>query len=188
MEDEPMRRGTPESPYRVLVIVLAIHFAIMYLVMYAMIATVNHFHFNLNTSYMTLMMVTPMALVMLVAMRRMYTSPPANIVIGAAALALFAVGLVCVRTQSAVDDRDFPSLDDPASFRSNPHVHGSIHHRSGDHGIVSRHRRGTDETNRADGGDPRALLTGARESLVTALVTAMGISADRRGQDYFPIR
>ena len=41
--------------YRALAFELIIDFAIMYLVMYTMIDTISHFHFNLNTLYMTLM-------------------------------------------------------------------------------------------------------------------------------------
>jgi len=41
----------------------------MYLVLYTMIATIDHSCVNLNNVYMTLMMVAPMAIVMLFAMR-----------------------------------------------------------------------------------------------------------------------
>lgn len=43
---------------------LAFDLAVMYLVMYTMIATLEHLRFKLNNLYMTLMMVTPMAIVM----------------------------------------------------------------------------------------------------------------------------
>ena len=96
-----------KGSYRSLLIELAIDFVIMYLVMYTMIATLDHFHFNLNTVYMTLMMVAPMALVMLVFMRSMFPSRRANLIIGAAAVALFAVGFWGMRTQAAVGDAEF---------------------------------------------------------------------------------
>src|SRR3546814_6024504 len=51
--------------YGALGIEMAAHFVIMYLVMYTMIATLDHFYFNNNTLWMTLMMVTPMALIMI---------------------------------------------------------------------------------------------------------------------------
>ena len=58
--------------YRNLAIELLIDFVIMYLVMFTMIATLDHFRFNLNNVYMTLMMVAPMAVVMLLSMRSMF--------------------------------------------------------------------------------------------------------------------
>jgi hypothetical protein len=51
--------------YQALGIEMAIDFVIMYLVMYTMIATLDHFHVNLNTAYMTLMMVAPMTRAMI---------------------------------------------------------------------------------------------------------------------------
>jgi hypothetical protein len=64
----------PSSHYLRLGGELAIDFAIMYLVMYTMIATLEHFRFNLNNAYMTLMMVSPVAIVMVWAMRSMFPS------------------------------------------------------------------------------------------------------------------
>lgn len=93
--------------YGSLAIELAIDFVIMYLVMYTMIATLDHFRFNLNNVYMTLMMVSPMAVVMLVAMRSMFPSRRANMLVVGAAMLVFAASFVAMRTQAAVDDREF---------------------------------------------------------------------------------
>lgn len=49
---------------------LAADFAAMFFVMYAMIATLDHLYLNTGNGYMTMMMVAPMALLMLVFMRR----------------------------------------------------------------------------------------------------------------------
>jgi hypothetical protein len=38
---------------------LAVDFVIMYIAMYTMIATLDHFYLNMNNVYMTLMMVAP---------------------------------------------------------------------------------------------------------------------------------
>lgn len=86
---------------------LLLDFAIMYLVMYTMIASLDHFYLNLNNAYMTMMMVAPMAVIMLVAMRSMFPSRAANIGIAAAAVAVFAVGFVGMRTQAGIGDREF---------------------------------------------------------------------------------
>jgi hypothetical protein len=93
--------------YRSLAVELAIDFVIMYLVMYTMIATLDHFRFNLNNVYMTLMMVAPMAVVMLVAMRSMFPSRRANAVVVAAAVLVFLASFGAMRTQAVVGDREF---------------------------------------------------------------------------------
>lgn len=92
--------------YRSLAIELIIDFAIMYLVMYTMIATLDHFYFNLNNVYMTLMMVTPMAILMLVMMRSMYQNKRANLTIAIAAAVIFAISFYAMRSQAAIGDKE----------------------------------------------------------------------------------
>lgn len=86
---------------------LSVDFVVMYLVMYTMIATLAHFHVNLNNVYMTLMMVAPMALVMLVSMRAMFPSPRANVAIGTVAVVVFALSFLGMRTQAGVGNAEF---------------------------------------------------------------------------------
>jgi uncharacterized protein (DUF305 family) len=93
--------------YRILAVELVVDFAIMYLVMYTMIATLDHFHFNLNNVYMTLMMVAPMAAVMLLAMRSMFPSRRMNVMILLGAAAVFAASFAGMRTQAAIGDAEF---------------------------------------------------------------------------------
>ena len=94
------------KPYRSFAIELLIDFAIMYLVMFSMIATLNHFYFNLNNVYMTLMMVTPMAVLMLVLMRSMYENKRANLAIAVGAVVIFAGSFYAMRTQAAIGDKE----------------------------------------------------------------------------------
>ncbi len=86
---------------------LALDLALMYLVMYTMIATLAHFRFNLNNVYMTLMMVSPMAVVMLWSMRSMFPSRRANLAIMVGATAVFVASFSAMRTQAAIDDTEF---------------------------------------------------------------------------------
>ncbi|AFK54070.1 DUF305 domain-containing protein [Tistrella mobilis] len=83
------------------------HFVIMYLVMYTMIATLDHFYLNINNLYMTLMMVTPMALIMLVSMGSMFPSRSLNIAIAGVAIIVFVASFAAMRTQAAVGDEEF---------------------------------------------------------------------------------
>ena len=94
------------NSYRNLAIELILHFIIMYLVMYTMIATLDHFYFNLNNVYMTLMMVTPMALLMLVLMRSMYENKRANLAIAIGAVVIFAGSFYAMRSQAAIGDKE----------------------------------------------------------------------------------
>lgn len=98
---------TMKGSYRSLAIELALDFIIMYLVMFTMIASLDHFYLNLNTAYMTLMMVSPMAILMLVFMRSMYPSRRTNLLLGGAAVLVFAVSFWGMRTQAAVGDAEF---------------------------------------------------------------------------------
>lgn len=86
---------------------LAIDFMIMYFVMYTMIASLDHLYLNIGNAYMTMMMVAPMALLMLFFMRSMYPSRRANLVLALAAVAVFAIGFVGMRSQLAVGDAQF---------------------------------------------------------------------------------
>ncbi|HVL41220.1 MAG TPA: DUF305 domain-containing protein [Brevundimonas sp.] len=96
-----------KGSYRSFAIELTLDFIIMYLVMYTMIATLDHFYINLNNVYMTLMMVSPMALLMLIFMRSMYPSRRANLLIGGGAALVFALSFYGMRTQAAVGDAEF---------------------------------------------------------------------------------
>lgn len=99
--------GHGTKSYRNFAIELTIDFVIMYFVMYTMIATIRHLHFNLNNVYMTLMMVSPMAILMLITMRSMFMSTRANWIIGVGAALVFVLSFIGMRTQAAVGDREF---------------------------------------------------------------------------------
>ncbi len=93
--------------YRGLGIEMALHFVIMYLVMYAMIATLAHFYLNIGNVWMTLMMVTPMAPIMLWSMPSMFPSRTMNFLIIGIATVVFLVGLYGMRAQAGVGDAQF---------------------------------------------------------------------------------
>lgn len=85
---------------------LVLDFVVMYLAMYSMIATLDHFRFNLNNVYMTLIMLAPMALVMLFMMRSMFSSPRLNFLFAGGAVIAFLIGFVGMRTQGGVGDKE----------------------------------------------------------------------------------
>lgn len=96
-----------QSGYSSLAIELSLHFIIMYLVMYAMIWTVNEFYLNINNLYMTLMMVSPMAVIMMITMRSMFSSIRINLAIAAISTVVFLGSFLAIRNQAAVGDREF---------------------------------------------------------------------------------
>lgn len=96
-----------QGHYRGLAVEIVLDFIVMYFVMYTMIATVAHFRFNLNNVYMTLMMVAPMTVIMLVSMRSMFPSRRINLAVGAAAISVFAVSFVGMRTQAGIGNAEF---------------------------------------------------------------------------------
>ncbi|HEY0878921.1 MAG TPA: DUF305 domain-containing protein [Zeimonas sp.] len=96
-----------KGSYGTWALTLAVNFVVMYLVMYTMIATLDHFYLNLGNVYMTAMMVAPMALVMLVSMRSMFPSPGANALVAIAAVAIFLLAFYGMRSQALIGDEQF---------------------------------------------------------------------------------
>ena len=97
---------THSSGYRMLAISFGLHFIIMYLVMYAMIATLDHFRLNLDNVYMTLMMAAPMTLLMVATMPSMYPSRRTNLAIAVLVVAVFGLSFWGMRTQAGIGDKE----------------------------------------------------------------------------------
>lgn len=98
----PMKGG-----YANLAMQTAISGVIMYLVMFVMIDRLSNFHHNLNTLYMTLMMVSPMLVLMILGMRHMFPSRKANWTILAGSVAVFFGAFGLIRTQTTIGDDAF---------------------------------------------------------------------------------
>jgi uncharacterized protein (DUF305 family) len=80
---------------------------IMYLVMFVMIDGLSSFYNNLNMLYMTLMMVAPMVVLMILAMRHMFPSRVANNALLAGAIIVFLGSFALIRTQTTIGDTAF---------------------------------------------------------------------------------
>lgn len=94
-------------PYRNLAIQTIISGVVMYLVMFVMIDRLGSFYNNLNTFYMTLMMVAPMVVLMILAMRHMFPSKRANAALLAGSAVIFFGSFLLIRTQTTIGDRAF---------------------------------------------------------------------------------
>jgi hypothetical protein len=86
---------------------LAISALFMYLLMFLMIDTVDHFHNNLNALYMTLAMVAPMGIVMVLMMRSMFPRRWLNVALLAGFVVMYVLGIAFTRNQTFIGDEQF---------------------------------------------------------------------------------
>jgi uncharacterized protein (DUF305 family) len=92
--------------YRNYFIQLGLSAVAMFIAMYAMIASIEHFVVNLNMIYMTALMVAPMALIMLFFMRDMYKNLRLNVAIVIGSAVVFLASLIGIRTQTPIGDAE----------------------------------------------------------------------------------
>ena len=95
------------NPYTSLAIQTLVSAVIMYLVMFVMIDGLSSFYNNLNMVYMTLMMVAPMVVLMIVAMKHMFPNKTANLMILGISIVAFLGSFALIRTQTTISDRAF---------------------------------------------------------------------------------
>lgn len=85
-------------------LMLMISFGIMYIVMFLNVDDFGDIYFSLTRTYMALLMTAPMALLMLLVMRGMYTSKKLNTVITIIAISVFTFALTALRSQAFISD------------------------------------------------------------------------------------
>lgn len=100
-------REKVSSPYRDLFLVSAVHFVIMYAVMYTMVNGASDIVLNLNFVYMTGMMLAPMVILMPLTMKMMYPNKNLNaLIVGSMAL-IFVAFYFFTRQQTFINDKEF---------------------------------------------------------------------------------
>jgi uncharacterized protein (DUF305 family) len=97
----------PRGHYLMLGANLLVSAVIMYFVMFTMIWSLGDLFHNLNTFYMTLMMVTPMGVMMLAMMGSMYRNARLNAALYVGFVMVFALSFYAMRDQSLIGDRQF---------------------------------------------------------------------------------
>ena len=102
-----MKMDMAKRPYAIFAANLLISGIVMYFVMYTMIDSTAELYHNLNNVYMTMMMVTTMALLMLWMMPSMFPDRRTNIILNVLFGALFLSSLYGMRTQALVGDTQF---------------------------------------------------------------------------------
>lgn len=93
--------------YVTLLINVVLGLAVMYLAMFAMIASGNEFFNNINMFYMALMMAAPMGPIMILTMSSMYQHQAMNIAFHVAFAVIFLAAFFAIRQQAFVGDRQF---------------------------------------------------------------------------------
>ncbi|ALJ01011.1 DUF305 domain-containing protein [Rufibacter tibetensis] len=88
-------------------LMLAVSFLIMYAVMFVNVDRLEHIYLSTTRLYMTLLMVSPMAVVMLLLMRGMYKNTSLNLVIIATSCAVFAGAFLLLRNQVPIGDGQY---------------------------------------------------------------------------------
>jgi uncharacterized protein (DUF305 family) len=93
--------------YRALALMAAIHFAAMYILMYAMVNSLEQVIPNNNNLYMAALMTSPMLLIEIALMRSMYPNPRYNTIVIVVGLVLLVGAFSMIRMQTAIGDTQF---------------------------------------------------------------------------------
>jgi glucose-6-phosphate-specific signal transduction histidine kinase len=93
--------------YLRLAITLAISYVIMYAVMFLNVDEASHIYFSITRCYMALLMVSPMAILMIAMMPKMYSSKGTNRIIVILSLAVFISTVILLRTQAFIGDKEY---------------------------------------------------------------------------------
>jgi uncharacterized protein (DUF305 family) len=86
---------------------LIISLAVMYGAMFLNVDETNHIYLSLNRFYMSLLMVSPMAILMVNMMVNMYQDKKMNLIVSVSGIIVFAASLFCLRTQAFISDRQY---------------------------------------------------------------------------------
>ncbi|MCC3159743.1 DUF305 domain-containing protein [Hymenobacter sp. 15J16-1T3B] len=97
----------PQHTYRTFALMLAASFVVMYTVMFLNVDRLAHIYLSLTRTYMTLLMVAPMAVLMLVFMPHMYPDKARNTLILVSSALVFVLALLGLRTQALVTDEQY---------------------------------------------------------------------------------
>lgn len=96
-----------QSNYKKMLLMLIISFIIMYAVMFLNVDKLNHIYFSYTRTYMSLLMVTPMALLMILLMPAMYPNKKINKIISVSTIVIFVFALTALRSQAFISDEQY---------------------------------------------------------------------------------
>lgn len=90
--------------YKKFSITMIISFVIMYLVMFLNVIEIKHYYTSVTRIYMTLLMISAMAIVMMLMMGKMYPNKKVNTGIMLGGIVVFFVTLIALRSQNPIGD------------------------------------------------------------------------------------
>lgn len=102
-----METEKKHASYNKLALTISINAIVMFLLTYALIAQFDHFFANINRVYMTIMMVSPMVILMILVMGSMYKNKKLNTILLAVFGVLFVGTFIVARNQALVGDQQF---------------------------------------------------------------------------------
>ncbi|MEX0998175.1 MAG: DUF305 domain-containing protein [Flavobacteriaceae bacterium] len=92
------------NKYLKFALMMVTSFVIMYAVMFLNTASIDHVMLSTMRTYMTLLMIAPMAVVMLLYMLGMYKNKKLNVLILVVSVVLFGVVFSMMRNQTGISD------------------------------------------------------------------------------------
>ena len=95
------------SNYKKFGVMLFISFCIMYAVMFLNVDKSSHIYLSLTRFYMSVLMVSPMALLMLTLMKKMYKNKKLNRVISVLSIIVFILAFILLRAQEPIGDKQY---------------------------------------------------------------------------------
>ncbi|WP_338814980.1 DUF305 domain-containing protein [Bernardetia sp. Wsw4-3y2] len=101
------KHSSSYQPYIKFALMLTVSFVIMYGVMFLNVAELNHIYLSNTRLYMTLLMVSPMAILKLFFMSDMYKDKKLNIGIVFLSVYIFITALLFLRTQTFISDEQY---------------------------------------------------------------------------------
>lgn len=96
-----------KAPYGRLLAMAVLSFASMYVLMYAMVDSLDNVYSNLNQAYMAGLMAAPMVPIELLLMGAMYGNRKLNAAIVAVSVIALVAFFLLIRQQTAISDRQF---------------------------------------------------------------------------------
>lgn len=106
-ENKSNQHGAMEhsaNPYQKFLLILAISFILMYGIMFLNVEETNHIYLSVTRTYMSVLMVSAMAIIMLPMMGNMYPNRKLNKIILVSAIVVFIAVFTCLRQQAFVGD------------------------------------------------------------------------------------
>jgi len=100
-------KGENHASYKLLTIMVVLHFFAMYFLMYAMVDNFSNIFLNFNQFYMAGLMTAPMIILELLLMNSMYHKKKLNIFLIVISVSILIILFLFIRYQTGISDEQF---------------------------------------------------------------------------------